>query len=276
MLGLAALFASTLARAHAHADSAAGVCVLGVCPYLPALNIEKLYALVAAQLAEMLGTAIQLKTKETFEDFNEEVAAGAYDLIVAHPFLYVEASARQGYVPLARVDQQLRAVLLSRDPQPLRSLALLRGQVVAMPPRLSSVSYLMALALIEAGLRPDSDVPLRHFRTKVSCLHAVAAGDAAACVIPSFMLDQLDSIEKMQLHAVWQSPPVNSLVFAAHPRVPAAQRAELSQRLVGWRGSEHGRAILAAFGWPGLVPAADADFADFRALSSRLRTYASR
>jgi ABC-type phosphate/phosphonate transport system substrate-binding protein len=224
----------------------------------------------------MLSADIQLKTKETFENFGEEVAAGAYDLVVAHPFLYVEASARQGYLPLARVDQELRAVLLSRDDQELRSLEALRGQTIALPPRLASVSYLMALALIEAGLRPDGDVPLRHYQTKVSCLHAVAVGDAAACVVPSFMLGQLDAIEKMQLHPVWRSPPVSSLLFAAHPRVPAAKRDQLARRLVGWRGSERGRAILAAFGWPGLVPTVDADFADVRVLSGRLRAYASR
>jgi ABC-type phosphate/phosphonate transport system substrate-binding protein len=177
---------------------------------------------------------------------------------------------------MARVDQELRAVLLTRDAQELPSLEVLRGQTIALPPHLASVSYLMAVALIEAGLRPDSDVPLRHYQTKVSCLHAVAAGDAAACVVPSFMLGQLDAMEKMQLHPVWRSFPVSSLLFAAHPRVPAAKRDELARRLIGWRDNERGRAVLAAFGWPGLVPAVDADFADVRALSSRLRTYASR
>jgi ABC-type phosphate/phosphonate transport system substrate-binding protein len=275
VLGLAAALLAG-SRRGAHADSVAGVCAFGVFPYLPALTVEKLYGPVAVELAEVLGTDIQLKTKETFEDFGEEVAVGAYDLLVCHPFLYVEASARQGYVPLARVDQELRAVLLSRDAQELRSLEALRGQTIALPPRLASVSYLMALALIEAGLRPDGDVPLRHYQTKVSCLHAVAAGDAVACVVPSFMLDQLDAIKKMGLHPVWRSAPVSSLLFAAHPRVPAAKRDGVTGRLVGWRGSEHGRAILAAFGWPGLLPASDADYADVRALSGRLRTYASR
>ncbi len=229
MVGLAAALLAAGSTRGARADSIAGVCAFGVFPYLPALSIEKLYAPVAAQLADVLGTDIQLKTKETFEEFGEEVAAGAYDLLVCHPFLYVEASARQGYVPLAQVDQELRAVLLSRDPQELRSLEVLRGQTIALPPRLASVSHLMALALVEAGLRPDGDVPLRHYRTKVSCLHAVAAGDAVACVVPSFMLDQLDAIGKMHLHAVWRSPTLSSLLFAAHPRVPAAKRDEVTR-----------------------------------------------
>ena len=69
---------------------------------------------------------------------------------------------------------------------------------------------------------------------------------------------------------------MSSLLFAAHPRVSAVKRDELTQRLVGWRDSEHGRVVLAAFDWPGLLPASDADFADVRALSGRLRTYASR
>ena len=86
MLGLAAaLLAGTTRRARA--DSNAGVCAFGVFPYLPALNIEKLYAPVAVELAQALGTDIQLKTKETFEEFGEEVAAGTYDLLVCHPFL---------------------------------------------------------------------------------------------------------------------------------------------------------------------------------------------
>lgn len=257
------------------ADSAGGVCTFGVLPYLPALTIERLFAPVAAELGTILATDIQLKSKASFEAFVEELARGTYDVALLHPFLYVEASARQGYLPLARVDQKMRAVLLGRDIGPTAYLNRFRGLTLALPPRLAGVSYLVIDALIDAGLRPGADVFLRHYPDKVSCLHAVATGEAAACAVPSFLLGQLGSIRGMQLAPVWQSSPTVSLGFAAHPRLPSAKRAMLLKAMLIWPATETGKALLAALDWPRLVPARDADYASIRALGSRLSTYAA-
>ena len=129
---------------------------------------------MALEFGETLGIDIQLRTSETFEKFASELAAGSYDIALAHPFLYVDAHEAQGYEAIASVDQKLRAVIVSRRTQPVGRLAELRGQTLALPPLGAGVSYLLRLAMVEEGLIPDVDLHLRYHRTKVSCLHAVA------------------------------------------------------------------------------------------------------
>lgn len=262
------------APGRARADGAAGVCTLGVFPYLPPLTIERLFAPIALEFGRILGTDIQLKSRPSFEAFAAELDRGSYDLALLHPFFYVEASARQGYVPLARVDQELRAVLLGRGPA-ITALSELRGKTLALPPRLAAVSYMVAAALFDAGLRPNVDVILDHHADKLGCLHAVATGVATACGVPSFLLTQLDAIAQMQLHPVWSTEPLPSLVFVAHPRLGQAARERLGRAMLAWSGNEPGRTLLAGLGWPGLVAVSDAEFTAVRALGSRLSAYAA-
>ena len=151
---------------------------------------------MALEFGETLGIDIQLRTSETFEKFASELAAGSYDIALAHPFLYVDAHEAQGYEAIASVDQKLRAVIVSRRTQPVGRLAELRGQTLALPPSGAGVSYLLRLAMVEEGLIPGVDLHLRHHQTKVSCLHAVAAEEAVGCVVPSFLGGQLRGDER--------------------------------------------------------------------------------
>lgn len=274
LLGVATAAGVAWVGALAHADSQGGVCTFGVFPYVPALKIGDMFAPMALDLGRALGTGVQLRTKDTFEKFASELDAGSYDIVLVHPFLYVDAHSKQGYTAIARVDQELRAVIVSRRPEPVASLRDLRGATIALPPKLAGVSYMLRLAMLDAGLRPGADIELRHYQTKISCLHAVAAGDAVGCVIPSFMTDQLEAIGKMQLRPVWQSAPSSSLVVAVHPRLPEVARGKLLKQMMAWRSHDAGRRLLAALAWPGVVSASDQDYDRIRTLTSRLNAYA--
>jgi phosphonate transport system substrate-binding protein len=256
---------------RARAESQAGVCTFGIFPYVPALKVGDLFAPLALELSRALGVDIQLRTKETFERFAHELAVGSYDIVLVHPFLYVDAHERQAYQAIARLDEELRAVIVSRRTETVASLAALRGQTVALPPRLSGVSYLLRLAMLDEGLAPGVDLHLTYHQTKVSCLHAVAAGDAVGCVVPSFLGAQLPAMREMKLQPIWSSPPITSLLVAVHPRLPAAAVDRLRTHLVALRGTDGGRRLLESLAWPGLVRADDHDYARIRALADRLR-----
>jgi phosphonate transport system substrate-binding protein len=247
------------------------VCTLGIFPYVPALKVGELFSPMALELKAALGVDIQLRTSETFEKFRQELVVGTYDIALVHPFLYLDAHAAEGYLAIARVDQELRAVILSRGAGPVRTLAELRGQSLALPPRGSGVSYLLRLAMLEEGLKDGIDLKLRHHQTKVSCLHAVAAGDAAGCVVPSFLGDQVQAIAEMQLAPIWQSEPIKSLVIAVHPRLPTEARDAVRARILGWNSTEPGRMLLAQLAWPGMTRADDADYDALRQLAAKLR-----
>jgi phosphonate transport system substrate-binding protein len=257
------------------ADSRAGVCTFGVFPYVPALKIGALFAPMAEDFGAVLGIGIQLRTNETFDKFRAELCDGRYDIALVHPFLYVEAHREQAYAALARVDQELAAVIVSRRDQPVASLAELRGARLALPPRGAGVSYLLRSAMLEENLTDGVDLELRHYQTKVSCLHAVATDEATGCVVPSFLGDQLQAIGEMQLVPIWQSRPIKSVVVIAHPRLPDTARAALRARMIGWRDTDSGRSLLERLSWPGMVATDDAEFDEVRAMSTKLSARAS-
>ena len=249
---------------------------LGVFPYLPVLAIDRIYGPVAAQLAEDLGRPVHLKTKPTFAKFAEELRNETYDIIVVHPFFYVEARDGHHYEPLARLEEPLTAVVVVRDDDPLESLADLKGKTIGLPPPLAAVSELVKTSLIDAGLVPGVNVALEHYRSKPSCLHAVAAGRAAACGLPRFALSQIDPDNKLKLRLMFETDPVSNFLFAAHARVPEADRINISKSILAWPFTAKGRTILAGGAWSRFVAARDQDYDEVRRHVLRLQRFAQR
>jgi phosphonate transport system substrate-binding protein len=249
---------------------------LGVFPYIPVVTIDQIYGPVAAQLGEDLGRPVHLKTKATFEQFIEELRKESYDIIMVHPFLYVEARDQHQYLPVARLDEPLTAVVMVREDHPAKTLADLAGRKLALPPALSAVSELVRAALIANSLKPHTDVVLEHYRSKPSCLQAVAIGLADACGLPRFALSQIDPGNEFKLRPLFETPGVNNFVFAAHARVPQADRINISKSILAWPYTARGRAILAGGAWTRFVVAEDADYDDVRRYVSRMRELAQR
>jgi phosphonate transport system substrate-binding protein len=248
----------------------------GVFPYLPVLTIDPIFGPIAASFAARLRRPVYLKTRSTFEQFAEQLSKQAYDLLFVHPFFYVQAAERYGYLPLARLEGQLTAVALVRQDRPWRTWSDLAGQVIAMPPALTAVSELTRVALVDAGLIPGIDATLRHYRTKLSCVQAVDVGTADACVLPRFVLPQIEAIGQGKLRIMTETPGINHLLFATHPRVSDVDRRKLLAVILSWPETEQGRAILAVGSWPRFVTAHDADYAQVRDYSARLRVLAHR
>lgn len=248
----------------------------GVFPYVPPLAIDEIFGPLTARLSRDLGIPIHLRTKSTFEDFADELAQESYDIILVHPFFYVDAADHHSYRPLARVDADLIAVVLVPEDRSWDDWKDLAGATLALPPALSAVSEIVQAALREHGLMPGRDVTLRHYATKMSCLHAAVFGEADGCALPDFILSQLGALAEMRLHVMAQTAPTRHFALAVHERVPSADRARLLQCLLGLPNSAEGRAILAATAWPRFVAAQDGDYAQVRRYRKRKRAMAQR
>jgi ABC-type phosphate/phosphonate transport system substrate-binding protein len=248
----------------------------GVFPYLPALTIDELFGPLAARFARDLERPVQLRTKSTFELYAKELSEESYDLVLVHPFFYVDAADRYHYLPLARVDADLIAVVLVGADRPWHDWQDLAGRTLALPPALSAVSEMVGVALRARGLAPDVDVTLRHYASKVSCLHAVVLGAADGCAVPGFIASQIEEVAEMNLRVMAETPPINHFVVAVHQRVAPAHRATLLQSLLSLPGTDDGKAILAATNWPRFVVAQDDEYDTVRHYRARQRTLAQR
>jgi ABC-type phosphate/phosphonate transport system substrate-binding protein len=248
----------------------------GVFPYLPALAVDEIFGPLAAGFARDLGTPVHLRTKSTFQLYAEELAKETYDLVLVHPFFYVDAADGYHYRPLARVDAELTAVVLVPADRTWNDWQDLAGGTLALPPVLSAVSEIVQASLREHGLRPGRDVTLQHHATKMACVHAVVFGEADACGLPDFILSQFAAIGEMKLRVMARTPPIPHFVLAVHERVPEADRTRLLQCLLDLPGTAEGQAFLAATAWPHFVAARDDEYDDVRRYRDRQRTLAQR
>ena len=249
---------------------------LGVFPYLPVLTIDRIYGPVAAQFAEDLDRPVELKTKPTFESFAEELRNESYDIIMVHPFFYVEARDKHHYLPLARPEEPLTGVIMVREDNPAASLADLRGKTIALPPELAAVSKMVRASLIEAGLVPGVDVTLDHRRSKQSCLDQVAIGRADACGLPRFALAQIDPDNDFALRPMFETRAICGFVFAVHARVAESDRTNIWKSIMAWPYTAKGRRILKGGAWTRFVRATDAEYDEVRRYASRLQKFAQR
>jgi phosphonate transport system substrate-binding protein len=270
---LLALALATSPTAHAQEDQprARGAYQFGVFPYVPTLTIDRIFGPMAGSFATELGKPVDLRTKPTFEQFAQEIERQSYEILFVHPFFYVEAADRHKYLPVARLNEPMVAVIMVDVDRPWRGLPDLAGKVLALPPALAAVSELTRAALIEVGLQPEADVTLRHYRTKASCLQAVVIGSADACAVPRFVLDQIDSVARLKLRPLAQTRSVRHFVIAAHASVPESERAKLQAHILSWPDTPQGRRVLAAGSWSGFVAADDREYDEVRALARLAR-----
>ncbi|MGE3295068.1 MAG: PhnD/SsuA/transferrin family substrate-binding protein [Geminicoccaceae bacterium] len=269
VLALAGGMTAAASRA-ARAEEARPVYSFGILPFLPALKVGERFAAAAHDLAEALGARIQLCTKDTVEAYAGRLFAGAYDIVLVHPFLYVEGHELQGYRALARADHQIRAVLFGRKQLAGRRLVDLRGETIAIVP-LSAATRLLQEALLDRGLADEGVIRLQPRQTRISCLQAVISGEASGCVMSSRLNDVPPAVDRLDLAKLWESRPIGGLVLAAHPRVPVEDVLRLKERILGWNGTSRGKAILHGLSWPRFVGAEDGDFDAVSATLIRLR-----
>lgn len=247
---------------------------LGVFPYVPPLTIDRIFGPVAVEFAKGLDRPVHLRTKSTFESFAQEMQNENYDIIFVHPFFYLDATEKNHYLPLARLDGNLTAVLMVPRGSSVRSLQDLAGRTVGLPPQLAAVSELVQASLIDAGLRPGTDVTLRHYRTKMSCLQAVAIGAVATCGVPRFILSQVAATNRFNFEVMFETPAVDPFAFAIHARVPETERRQLQQLIRDWCATDAGRAVLANGAWEGFVGIGHTDYERARRYRSQAQKFA--
>lgn len=248
-----------------------GPMVLGVFPYLPALQIGRRFGPVASSFAEICDTQVSLQTKSTFPAFRNLLLQGHYDIALVHPFFCADAMAEQPYRPLGRLREDLSALIVAPIERRLAQFDDLRGEVVATPPRLSAVFQLVEQELARQGLAGPDGVELELFRTKTACMHAVASGTAAACALPGFALAQLKSFEPIAMEPKFATASIPGIVLIGHGRLGERTLGRLQETVLGWEADVAGRRVLENLGWSGFIPVQAGEY-DAARLRSRADT----
>lgn len=262
LLGCLAAALTTVALPHlAVADMPPSQPVsFGVFPYLPALEVGRQFGPLATALSAILDRPVSLQTRSGFAAFRAALHEARYDIALLHPFLYGDIAEVQDYRPLARLKDDLAGVVVAPVDKVITGFADLRGDTLAVPPALSAVAQLIELELRRAGLDGPDGVRLAHYRTKTACVHAIRTGQATACAIPGFFLDQLKAAASVPLEAKFSTKSVPGILFVGHGRLGDAAIDRLQRALIDWNDTANGRRLLAGLGWRGLAPIGPGDY----------------
>jgi len=227
--------------------------VLGVFPVIAVRQLAENFAPMLPALSKAAGTTVHLRSAGNFDSFNNTVASETYDIVVVQPYDYSTA-ASHGYLPLARMSNDLEGTFFVLENSPYHHIADFKGQVVAMPPANAAQSHLGRHALMKAGLHPGHDVTIDYRMTHDSCLLQVQQGAAAACVTSKITLAMLPKEMSKGLRAVGQTVKVPGILFMAHERLPEKMRARLQTEIISWKSSAKGRKILNSIHLGGFGP----------------------
>jgi phosphonate transport system substrate-binding protein len=234
--------------------------IFGVFPYLPTAQLETLYAPVAADLSAATGREVRLRTRPSFDLFREEVVQERYDLLFIQPFSFVEVAMPHGYESVARPAEPLKAVFVVRSDSDLQGFGDLRGTTLSAPPKQAAVSLLAQESLRKQGLIPGSDIRLTYQNNHAACLRAVLIRKAAACITAPPPLEVFSARTGMTFRVLGYSDAVPGSTYAVHQRVPAPLRTSIAARIVSWKQTAPGRALLAPLKFSGFVDSRDDDY----------------
>ncbi len=132
-----------------------------------------------------------------------------------------------------------------RNDSPLTQFSQLKGKTIANPPPVAAVSQLTSMALIEAGIDPDSGVKRDFGKSHFSCMQSVLIGSAAACGTARQALAHFEEKQMTQrFRILHETPKVPHSLFVVHQRVPEADRERLRQTVLGWSDRPEGQKIL--------------------------------
>jgi len=226
------------------ADNSERVYSLGVFPHLPPRDLEKVFAPMAADLAQVLGVRVQLHSSTTYQKFSERLDGEQFDIAFVQPFDYIRVADQHGYLPLATRTEKLATIVVTSVDSPLNSIQDLRNKRVALPPRTAAVSQLLRGYLKSQGIDPDRDIKLSYHRSHVSCMQQVLIGEAVACGTAAPARRFFQSKFKIPLKVIGKSREIPHTLWVVHKRLPAEVRNKIRTRILGWSNTREGQALL--------------------------------
>ena len=234
--------------------------VMGVFPHLPPRELEKVFSPMAADISKAVGKPVIFRTSSTYQKFMEQLDKQVFDIAFVQPFDYVRAADKYGYQPLATRKETLSAVIVTKQDSPLNSINDLQNKTIALPPKVAAVSHLIEDHLTSNNLITDKNIKLTYHRSHVSCMQQVLIGAADACGTAAPALRFFQHKMKVTLKTIAESKAIPHTLFAVHPRIPAADKDKIQQRIMSWGKTVEGKKMLERGKMKPLQPIKDEEY----------------
>ena len=243
----------------------------GAFPMIAVNQMHSVFSPIAAEFAKLLDRPVYFRTKPTFNEFRQELSLETYDFAVVQPFDYVLAHDRYHYLPLARFEKPLSAVIMVLTDSPLRDLDGLRHQRVAFPPVTAAVTQMAKKAFLDGGFDSKRDIEMKYMTSHDSCLQLVMAKSASACVTSPRAAHLFETKWGKHFRVLHTTPTIPNTLFIVHSRVPQEVRAALLKIITSWPESSKAGQDFVSINSMRLIPVADSEYDVVRKFPLNLR-----
>lgn len=198
---------------------------------------------VIEYLREQTGQLVNLKVYSERKVFEEDLVQGKLDLFFGNPAYAVVGHYLHGYIPLVRSDKKkLKGILVVRKDSPLNSAEQLQGKLIGFP----GESAFAASLYVREQLRNHVGIQFnaKYFNSHNNVYRNVLVGNVVAGAGVKRTLDSEPEALRNQLRIIYETPGTSPHPLAAHPRVSAMLRNNISKALLALDETDEGQLML--------------------------------
>jgi len=226
---------------------------IGVLPNISARVLLGQYLPMREYLSREMKRPVQISTAPSWTAFHQRTLALEYDVVVTAANLARVAQLDRGYVPLLSYAPAIKGMVVCASAKPMRTVAELRGQTLALSNPQSLVTLRGMQWLAEGGLQRDKDFKTLNTPTDDSVGSVVVRGDAIAAMLSGGEYRVIPDAVKAQLQVLTTFAEVAGFVVLANPRISAAEARAIKDHLHNFAaGSDEGKAFFASTGFTGM------------------------
>ncbi len=195
------------------------------------------------------GVHLQLEASRNYEEFEKKLDARQPDFALPNPYQTLKAL-KHGYHVIAKMgdDDKFVGVVLVRRDSAIKTLADLKGRVVAYPGSTALAAAMMPQYYFQThGLNVNTDIENRYVGSHESSIMNVYMGEVAAGVtwtLPWELFQREQPDKARQLEAKWVTAPLINNSVMARDDVPPELVQRVAQLLDTLHTTSEGKAIL--------------------------------
>lgn len=271
LLVICVFSAPPVASASSAAKTEARPLQMGVLPYLSSERLFQVFLPMKDYLEAQLKRRIVLSTAPDFKTYTQRAAHGDYDIYQTAPHFALLAETEQGYRRVSRLTRELDGDVIVRRDSPAQRVEDLRGRIVITPDALAITSLLGEQLLKEHGFTPGKDYRLERTTSHNNAIMTVYRREADAALTSAAVFEQLAPEIKRELRVLTKTSMVPHMMVMAHPRLSAAEYAQLKRALLAFTREGPGRQFFETTGYGDMGPITDADMARLRPFLRELK-----
>ena len=232
---LAALSSGALAP-RAWAQAAAPL-EIGVLPNISARALMAQYQPMREYLERELQRPVQVSTAPNWVAFHQRTMAREYDVVITASHAARLAQLERGYVPLLVYVPGIKGMIAFASSHPIKDIADLRGQTLALSNPQSLISLRGLQWLAENGLQKDRDFQTINTPTDDSVGSVVVRGDAIAAMLSGGEFRAIPEAVKTQLQILTTFAEVPGFVVMASPKLGPSDAQAIKALLLQFANS---------------------------------------